>query len=437
MSSETYTTLSARLAHLMGASSQRSSQAHDQFLTLRGGSLRQMQRLIELQMGGQLVEPNEQAAGFSARPALFDSLQLDEFGAGNFSGCFGPAFARYDRRNIPRIPNGDLKMMSRVVGIQGSLRDQRTPARIEVEYDVPVDAWYMRDCGGSEMPYSLLMEIALQPCGFLSAYLDTYALVAQESFYFRNLDGSARVVSSPDVRGKILTTRAQMLTSVVSGGTVIQKFGFSISCDGIDIYQGESTFGYFAPETMANQVGLDGGKPSLPAIKKEDHTSGWVQELRSWRTPAPLHLPGGRFGLLENVLLIPNGGNFGRGYVHAQRPVNPQDWFYPFHFSGDPVMPGSLGVEAVLEALKAYGLPFLPEPGLRGEQFSLPVGAPLSWRYRGQVTPQHILMELEIHLHTLEQSAAGLLLAGDASVWVDNLRIYEIKNAAVQITGQA
>ena len=46
------------------------------------------------------------------------------------------------------------------------------------------------------------------------------------------------------------------------------------------------------------------------------------------------------------------GGRYGKGYVYASRPVNPQDWFYPFHFYQDPVMPGSLGVEAILEAMQ-------------------------------------------------------------------------------------
>lgn len=426
----------ARLARLMGESSRRSSQLHRQFLSQRETALAQMCRLIELQLGSFQELPVSLAeAVVDAGPALFNSRQLDDFGAGNFSGCFGPAFARYDTRRIPRIPNGDLKMMSRVVAIEGkSASDLRTPARIVVEYDVPFDAWYLRDCGSSEMPYSLLMEIALQPCGFLSAYLNTYSLVPHEDFYFRNLDGSAKVVNSLDVRGKTLTTSAQMLTSVASGGTVIQKFAFSVSCSEVQIYQGESTFGYFSTETMANQVGLDGGKSSQPWIRSQGNSSVQVFDLRRWRTSAALHLPAGRFGLLENVSISPGGGKSGKGYIYARRPVNPQDWFYPFHFSGDPVMPGSLGVEAILEALKAYPLALQLCQGFPNPYFTLPAGGPpSSWRYRGQVTPQHKMMELEIHLHRMDRAQAGLLLAGDANVWVDGLRIYEVKNLSVQI----
>ena len=136
------------------------------------------------------------AANRPPRPALFDSRQLDDFGTGRLSDCLGPAFAKYDDRRIPRIPNGDLKMMSRIVAIAGRVAIYDPPASIDAEYDVPLDAWYLRDSASGEIPYALWMEIALQPCGFLSAYLDTYALVPHGEFYFRNLDGSLRLVET-------------------------------------------------------------------------------------------------------------------------------------------------------------------------------------------------------------------------------------------------
>ena len=55
------------------------------------------------------------------------------------------------------------------------------------------------------------------------------------------------------------------------------------------------------------------------------------------------------------------------------------------------------------------------------------------WRYRGQITQQHKLMELEVDLQRVEQNAGQVTLRGDASLWVDSLRIYEVKNAAVAI----
>ncbi len=432
MSSQSSETISHRLSQMIAETSLRSSQLHLHFLQQRGRSLRQIQGLIEMQLGA-----HPQRAGLAtARPALYDSRQLDEFGVGKISNCFGPSFAHYVTRRIPRIPNGSLKMMSRVVDIWGNLKDLSQPAGVEVEYDAAVDAWYLQESASVELPYFLMMEMALQPCGFLSAYLDTYALVPHGDFYFRNLDGHAHVAERVDVRGKTLTTRAQLLNSVASGGTVIQKFGFAV-CDGSQtLYEGESTFGYFSAETMAAQVGLDGGQKVPVWLHFYPDAAFETLDLAAWRNSGSLQpgLPVHRLGLLDKVTLSSSGGHFGKGYLHAYRPVNPQDWFYPFHFIGDPVMPGSLGVEAILEMMKAYALALSLGSGLHRPRFSQPAGdAATSWRYRGQITPQNQMMELEVHIKAVESREAVRIVSGDASVWVDGLRIYEVKNISIHM----
>lgn len=422
---------SGALARMVAESAQRSSTLHKQFLQTRQADLQNVRALIEMQITGS-------APAAICPSALFDSRQLDAFGTGRLSDCLGPYFARYDARRIPRIPNGDLRMMSRIVAIQGCPRDFSQPASITAEYDVPPDAWFLRESACPDIPASLYMEIALQPCGFLSAYLDTYAFGPGETFFFRNLDGSLRCVKAMDVRGKTIITTARMLTSVVSGGTVIQKFSFELTCQGHTLYTGESTFGYFSPATMANQVGLDGGKSVLPAFQAEPGLRQVAArlDLRRLQTAAPdkpsYRLESGRLNFIDDVFMIDQGGSYGKGLIYASRPVNPQDWFYPFHFYQDPVMPGSLGVEAMVEAVKAYALARDLGYGLHSPRFSaIPGAAPMTWRYRGQITQQHQQMELEVHISGIEQRANQAVLTGDASLWVDGLRIYEVKNLAI------
>ena len=229
-----------------------------------------------------------------------------------------------------------------------------------------------------------------------------------------------------------------MLTSVVSGGTVIQKFAYELTCQGRVIYTGESTFGYFSAATMANQVGLDGVNRSLPALQAEAELrrSAVRLDLRRLQSANPgrphARLEHGRLNFIDEAILLPESGRYGKGLVYASRPVNPRDWFYPFHFYQDPVMPGSLGVEAMLETQKAFALASGLGADLRTPRFAaVPASDPLTWRYRGQITPQHRLMELEVHVRGTEQHAGQAVLSGDASLWVDGLRIYEAKNLAV------
>jgi 3-hydroxyacyl-[acyl-carrier protein] dehydratase / trans-2-decenoyl-[acyl-carrier protein] isomerase len=45
------------------------------------------------------------------------------------------------------------------------------------------------------------------------------------------------------------------------------------------------------------------------------------------------------------------GGGYGKGLIRAELDVKPDLWFFPCHFKGDPVMPGSLGVDALWQLL--------------------------------------------------------------------------------------
>ena len=71
----------------------------------------------------------------------------------------------------------------------------------------PQDAWFYANENFSSLPYSVWMEIALQPCGFLSAYMGTSLLFPEVDYYYRNLDGSARMLSDASVRGETVTCR--------------------------------------------------------------------------------------------------------------------------------------------------------------------------------------------------------------------------------------
>ena len=62
--------------------------------------------------------------------------------------------------------------------------------RAVAEYDVPPDAWYFEADRQDAMPFAVLLETALQPCGWLAAYVGS-ALTSDVDLSFRNLGGSA------------------------------------------------------------------------------------------------------------------------------------------------------------------------------------------------------------------------------------------------------
>lgn len=96
-------------------------------------------------------------------------------------------------------------------------------------------------------------------------------------------------------------------------------------------------------------------------------------------------------------------------------------------------MPGSLGVEAILQAMQVYALQLDLGKHLKSPRFAQLIDHEIIWKYRGQI-PQpevHTDMYLEVHLSKVEISNDKVTLIGDASLWKPKLRIYEVKNVAV------
>ncbi len=403
------------------------SQAQRQFLTSRSGTLQQIADLVRMQ------------AGFKA-PAqahLFDRDMLEEFAAGSIERCLGEEYAVFREHRVPRIPNGALLLMDRILEISGTRGKLNQPSEIITEFDVPADAWFIQD-SGSGTPYSILMEMALQPCGFMSAYLGTMLISPESNLYFRNLDGEARILRQVDLRGKTVRAWARMTGHTVNEETVIQKFEFQLETENQLFYEGSSVFGFFPEETMLRQLGLDNGKESVPEYLKAGSTNiqGKMIELLAGAAPdlvqSGLRLAVGRLDLLDQVYILPHGGSKGLGYIYASREIDPAAWFFQNHFYQDPVMPGSLGVEAILEAMRIFALDQGIGSALSRPSFSLDENF-LQWKYRGQILKTTRSMFLEVDILSIEQDDRGIVIAGNASLWADGIRIYLVKNAAVRI----
>ncbi len=408
-----------------------SSQAQDQFLHSRMETLRQMGELVKLQ--AELA--GAQIPGEVSRPVLIERTLLEEFAAGSIERGLGPEYAVFQGRRVPRIPNGALLLMDRVLEIRGERGHLNQPSEIQTEFDVPGDAWFFTDSGSAVTPYSILMELALQPCGFLSAYLGTMLIHPNSSLFFRNLDGEARILRKVDLRGQTVRGWARMVSHTVNEETVIQKFEFHLETGGQIFFAGQSVFGFFPEDTMLRQVGLDGGKESLPIYLQPEAVglAGRLFEPAAVASPAGLRLATGRLSLLDEVYIQPTGGSYGKGYIYAVRSINPRDWYFTNHFFQDPVMPGSLGIEAILEALRAYAITQGLDAGMPHPKFELVEDLPFTWKYRGQILPATGEMQLEIQVRQVEDTQTGKILVGDASLWAGNTRIYLVKNAAIRI----
>ncbi len=380
--------------------------------------------------------------------ALMNEETITTFALDDLSKCFGPDFAVYDGRTVSRQPNTDLQVISRVLKVDGVRGDFTKPSTIYAEYDVPEDAWYYDQNSTYTMPYSILMEIALQPCGLLGAYLGSTLQFADKNLFFRNLDGDGETFDLPlgtDLRGKTISNTSVLKSSVALGGTILQNYTFELSVDGHVFYKGKSSFGFFPGDALASQVGLDGGK-EIPAwyetnqLAASDYMQVKLDSLygKMKLFKAPEDKPNYRLGtdqlvLLDKLIISKNQGEYGQGYIHATKFMKTYDWFFTCHFYQDPVMPGSLGVEAILQAMQVYAL----QQDL-GKDFNSPKFVQLAnhktiWKYRGQILLHVKEMHLEVHIKSVQMQGQQLAIIGDAYLWNDKMRIYQVTDLALGI----
>jgi 3-hydroxymyristoyl/3-hydroxydecanoyl-(acyl carrier protein) dehydratase len=228
-----------------------------------------------------------------------------------------------------------------------------------------------------------------------------------------------------------------LLSSTAIQGIIIQRFGFELACEGDPFYQGETVCGYFTPLALANQTGLDGGREVAPWYQQGQRSSVDMRTVAGWQRATPdkphYHLAHGQLDLLDEFLIVERGGQYGQGYVHAKKRIDPQDWFFSCHFYQDPVMPGSLGVEAILQAMQIYALEQDLGRHLASPRFEQALDHQTIWKYRGQVVPGDEYVQLEVHISNIAIEDEQVTIVGDASFWRDGLRIYEVKQVAIRL----
>ncbi|GGI73921.1 3-hydroxyacyl-[acyl-carrier-protein] dehydratase FabA [Shewanella gelidii] len=369
----------------------------------------------------------------------FTPYHMFEFATGNIENCFGPDFSIYRGMIPPRTPCGDLQLTTRVVEVNGKRGDFKTPSSCIAEYEVPENAWYFdKNNHPTLMPYSVLMEISLQPNGFISGYMGTTLGFPGEELFFRNLDGNGKMLRKVDLRGKTIVNDSKLLSTVMAGTNIIQSFSFELSTDGEPFYLGNAVFGYFKGAALKDQLGLDNGKVTQPwhveNNRKPDHQIDLLDKnTRYFNAPANQEhysLAGGQLNFIDTVEIVDDGGKAGKGYLYAERTIDPSDWFFQFHFHQDPVMPGSLGVEAIIELMQTYALTHDLGKDLVNPKFGQ-IESEVKWKYRGQINPLNKQMSLDVHITDVRKENGRVVVVGDANLSKDGLRIYEVSDIAI------
>ncbi|SDD34342.1 hotdog family protein [Actinokineospora iranica] len=366
--------------------------------------------------------------------AMLSEFHMTHLSRGDQGIALGPEFAHYTGRKATRLPTGGLLLVDRVINVDGA-RGKLDGATYETEYDAHADSWYFADTANASMPNCVYMETSLQAALLIGYHLGPTLTAPEATMSLRNLGGTATVLREVDLRDKTIRQRSELLATTILPGSSLQSFAYELSADGEPFYRGETMFGYFSDEALGNQTGLDAGKHRPTWLDEQSPRPATLRiDIAGRRAdPAARLTSRGTLALLDHVDVVDGGGRYGQGYLHAVRPIDPGDWFFQRHFHLDPVIPGSLGVESVIQAMQEWLLASGHADTLTDPEFIVPADLPFTWKYRGQFLPTDCESTLEVHIKEVRHSPGRVRVVGEASMWKPGLRIYELEDIAIEL----
>jgi 3-oxoacyl-(acyl-carrier-protein) synthase/3-hydroxymyristoyl/3-hydroxydecanoyl-(acyl carrier protein) dehydratase len=356
------------------------------------------------------------------RKVLFDHNRILAFAIGKPSDAFGDPYRPFDQeRFIARLPGPPYQFLDRITAIEAEPWKMKPGGIVETQYDVPPDEWYFAANRQERMPYAILLEVALQSCGWTAAYMGS-ALTSSNDLHFRNLGGQAIQFAEVTPRSGTLTTTVKVTKVSNSAGMIIQHYDFDIRAGNQLVYRGNTYFGFFTREALAQQVGIRDAAIFL--ITAEDRARGKKMEY-----PSGSPFPDAPQRMIDRIdLYLPDGGPHGLGLILGSKKIDPEEWFFKAHFYQDPVWPGSLGLEALVQLLKvAAAERWQVRPDSVFETVVL--GKEHRWLYRGQVLPTNRQVSIQAELTTVDD--ARRRIEADAFLSVDGRIIYHMSGFSV------
>jgi 3-hydroxymyristoyl/3-hydroxydecanoyl-(acyl carrier protein) dehydratase len=311
---------------------------------------------------------------------------------------------------------------------------------VDSEFDVHPDAWHIAAERTGFVPYCVLLETALQPCGWLAAYMgsalksENPALPQSRRTWHRTPQRFGRC-RHPAVRTRL--THASEVTDMI-----IEHFDFEVHGSEGLVYDGSAYFGFFTPSALERQEGIRDAAATAFRPTADESAGNAARQLQDEAPLTPedrkrdpgrgLSLPSRALRMIDRIeLYLPQGGPHRLGFVRAVKDINPQEWFFKAHFYQDPVCPGSLGLESFLQLLKfsaSERWPWLAS----SHCFRTAIGRSHQWTYRGQILPSNRCVTVEAAVtEVVEASCPALFAEGYLSV--DGLYIYHMKDFGIQL----
>ena len=136
-------------------------------------------------------------------------------------------------------------------------------------------------------------------------------------------------------------------------------------------------------------------------------------------------LPSDLMLMFDEISNINNhSGVYNKGLIQAKLKINPDLWFFKYHFKEDPVMPGCLGLDAMWQLVGFY-LGWIGNPG-KGR--ALGVG---TVKFTGEVLQNVKLVRYEIDMKKIMSPGGTTVGLANGVVLADDKKIYSADSLKV------
>lgn len=353
------------------------------------------------------------------------------------SGAFGPRFLPYDDkpRALARLPGPPLLMITRVLAVSGPAGLMRTGTKAVMAWDTRPDHWYFQDNGRPVMPFGVFMELMLQPCGWLATH-QLNERFAGAGLTVRNLDGTLTLHRDITPADREIVTETELTGLAEVSGLLLVKFRGRARVGNEEVAVIDTGFGFFPPEALLAQKGL---KIAPEEVAQKEQPGNLALDLTTqpaaYFTASTARLPTGRWRMLDRITgWWPQGGKAGRGYLRAERDIVASDWVFKAHFFQDPVQPGSVGIESLMQMLQFHLLHQNRQAGLRSPGFeAVASGEETEWHYRGQITPASDCIVLDIEITDEGVDERGPWVRAEGCLWLGTMKIYHAPKLAMRL----
>jgi 3-hydroxymyristoyl/3-hydroxydecanoyl-(acyl carrier protein) dehydratase len=209
---------------------------------------------------------------------------------------------------------------------------------------------------------------------------------------------------------------------------IIQNYDYEMHCSQGLVYKGNTNFGFFSHQALADQIGIRDAEPYVPT--ESERSRG-----QSFAYPNKAPMPADMMRMVDEITFYdPEGGPHSLGFIEGKASVKEEAWFFKAHFFEDPVWPGSLGLESFMQLLKVFAWERWQDELNIGEFVfdSMALDQLHQWVYRGQILP--VDKQVTVQAVITEIDDASKTLKAEGFLTVDGRIIYQMKDFALRIS---